>query len=282
MKVLRYSFLSGFALELGASLAVALVAVSIGFRLMAGEMSLFTGLFVLLLAPEAFLPLRQLGIQYHAATEGIESTSKAIEMLDAKGLVTHASTEGAGSRTSSHQEKSFQEIAQRLGQARGCFLSVSGKSGVGKSTMLKRLIAELAPANLVYSPQRIQIVGSDVRAAIIGPKDAQRNYVDQFRLDRAIALASLDDISLSSPVGELQKVLSGGQQQRIVLARALYFVLGMPGSILLLDEPLSFVDSVRGSQIVSNLQQLASEGYRILVVSHQEYVTKASDENWVL
>lgn len=83
MKVLRFSFLSGFAMELLASLAVALIAVTVGFRLLAGEMSLEVGLFVLLLAPDAFLPIRQVGVQFHAASEGVAATEDVFDVLDA-------------------------------------------------------------------------------------------------------------------------------------------------------------------------------------------------------
>jgi len=82
MRVLRYSFLSGFALELLSSLAVAIIAVSVGLRLLGGELSLGVGLFVLLLAPEAFLPLRQVGVQFHAAAEGVAATEDVFEVLE--------------------------------------------------------------------------------------------------------------------------------------------------------------------------------------------------------
>jgi len=85
MKVLRFSFLSGFAMELLASLAVALIAVAVGFRLLSGDLSLEVGLFVLLLAPEAFLPIRQVGVQFHAAAEGVAATEDIFEVLDAAG-----------------------------------------------------------------------------------------------------------------------------------------------------------------------------------------------------
>lgn len=85
MKVLRFSFLSGFSMELLASIAVALIAVSIGFRLLSGDLSLEIGLFVLLLAPEAFLPIRQVGVQFHAAAEGVAATADIFEVLDEAG-----------------------------------------------------------------------------------------------------------------------------------------------------------------------------------------------------
>jgi ATP-binding cassette subfamily C protein CydD len=83
MRVLRVSFLSGFALEFLASISVAIVAVSIGFRLIDGSLTLAVGLFVLLLAPEAYLPLRQVGVQFHAAAEGVAATDDVFEVLDA-------------------------------------------------------------------------------------------------------------------------------------------------------------------------------------------------------
>src|SRR3546814_5303424 len=96
MSVLRVSFLSGFALEFLASISVAIVAVTIGFRLLAGEMDLLVGLFVLLLAPEAYLPLRQVGVQFHAAAEGVAATDEIFAVLDAAastpdGLPRHGS-----------------------------------------------------------------------------------------------------------------------------------------------------------------------------------------------
>ncbi len=85
MRVLRYSFLSGFSLELLSSLAVAIIAVSVGLRLLGGELSLGVGLFVLLLAPEAFLPLRQVGVQFHAAAEGVAATDDVFAILEGSG-----------------------------------------------------------------------------------------------------------------------------------------------------------------------------------------------------
>lgn len=83
MRVLRLSFLSGFALELAASLSVALVAVSIGIRLIDGELALALGLFVLVLVPEAYLPLRQVGAQFHAASEGIAAADDVLALIEA-------------------------------------------------------------------------------------------------------------------------------------------------------------------------------------------------------
>lgn len=98
MTVLRVSFLSGFALEFLASISVAIVAVEIGFRLLGGHMPLLVGLFVLLLAPEAYLPLRQVGVQFHAAAEGVAATDEIFTTLDAaRALPSPASASAASS-----------------------------------------------------------------------------------------------------------------------------------------------------------------------------------------
>ncbi|GAA2022460.1 hypothetical protein GCM10009819_01350 [Agromyces tropicus] len=85
MRVLRVTFLSGFTLELAGSLSVALVAVSIGLRLVSGDMSFAPGLFVLILAPDVFLPVRNVGAAFHAATAGLEASRDALDLLDAGG-----------------------------------------------------------------------------------------------------------------------------------------------------------------------------------------------------
>jgi ATP-binding cassette subfamily C protein CydD len=97
MKVLRFSFMSGFALELLSSLAVAVVAVGIGLRLLDGSLLLGTGLFVLILAPEAFLPLRNVGANYHAAAEGVTAAEEVFEILDEAAALSTQATPGASS-----------------------------------------------------------------------------------------------------------------------------------------------------------------------------------------
>ena len=92
MKVLRVSFLSGFVLELAASLSVAIVAVEIGLRLLDGRMLLATGLFVLLLAPEVFLPIRNVGAQFHAAADGIAAAEEVFAILDEETAATTPAT----------------------------------------------------------------------------------------------------------------------------------------------------------------------------------------------
>ena len=165
VKVLRVSFLSGFVLELAASLSVALVAVSIGIRLVEGSMGLTAGLFVLLLTPEAYLPLRQVGANYHAAADGVAAAEDVFELLDDESgdvappptgpIGPTGPTGSAGSRTVDDRAEPPVEadalVVDRVSVSRGGAVrlaetsfvaetgrvtAVVGPSGAGKSTLL--------------------------------------------------------------------------------------------------------------------------------------------------
>ncbi|MEN9619862.1 MAG: thiol reductant exporter subunit CydD [Actinomycetota bacterium] len=176
MSVVRLSFLSGFALELAASLSVALVAVSIGIRLIDGEILLALGLFVLVLVPEAYLPLRQVGAQFHAASEGIAAADEVLSLLESaprgdrhdstlsdlepgaegRGSTTIApGAEGRGSTTiapgASVPALAVRDLTVRRGDCvvidsltaswmPGTLLAITGPSGAGKSTLLAALL----------------------------------------------------------------------------------------------------------------------------------------------
>ena len=112
MTVLRISFLSGFALELIESLSVALVAVSVRLRLIDRSLGLAVGLFVLLLAPEAFLPFRQVGVNFHAAADGVAAAEDILEILDAARAVTpEAEVHGGQARSLIPSELRFSEVS---------------------------------------------------------------------------------------------------------------------------------------------------------------------------
>lgn len=274
MKVLRLSFLSGFALELGASLSVALVAVTIGFRLVSNDLDLLTGLFVLLLAPEVFMPLRQLGVQYHAATEGIEATAKAFDLIyGAKSTQSELLTADYGL---------VSEVLTEIRNSSGGVYRLNGPSGSGKTQTLREIYARLGLAGIIYSPQRPQLISGSVLRNIIGPIDFDIGRIDRARLQRAIEVSSLDELDLEADVGEIQKSLSGGQIQRVALARAIYKALNSEGAAVLLDEPWSSVDRNRSDEIAKQVKKLSLEGYRFVIVSHQDSIWEAPDRSWVV
>jgi ATP-binding cassette subfamily C protein CydD len=169
MAVLRVSFLSGFVLELAASLSVALVAVSIGLRLVDGSLALGVGLFVLLLAPEAFLPVRQVGAQFHAAADGLAAAEEVFAILDDESADSDSDSDGDrdSDRSQVHRESDralsdaaasrggggalrFEDVTIHRGAAPtvqgfwaefrpGEISVISGESGAGKSTLVAAL-----------------------------------------------------------------------------------------------------------------------------------------------
>jgi ATP-binding cassette, subfamily C, bacterial CydD len=242
MKVLRISFLSGFALELAASLSVALIAVSIGLRLVEGQMSLFTGLFVLMLAPEVYLPLRNVGVQFHAASEGVEVSSRVLDLIETTQLP--------------------QPELSRLEESD--FLVITGPSGSGKSTLLKANAQSGA-----WMPQTSTLLAGTIVSNIVGPGEPISSA-----LARSLEIAHID-FDIDQRI-ESSEALSGGQVQRIALARTLYLGFSTNKKSFYLDEPLAAVDLRLQRKIVEALVKLVAEGYRFSVVSHQKLLIDAA------
>jgi len=154
MKVLRFSFLSGFAMELLASLAVALIAVSIGFRLLAGDLTLEVGLFVLLLAPEAFLPIRQVGVQFHAAAEGVAATEDVFAVLDEAGV---SESRPLSERSETKRSSPALEVGSRASSLR--FVSPAARSTTGCVLSVTDLrVRELPPVSFTAEPATITLI----------------------------------------------------------------------------------------------------------------------------
>lgn len=248
MKVLSVSFLSGFALELIASLSVALIAVSIGLRLINGQMDYRVGLFVLLLAPDAYLPLRMIGANFHASTEGVTAIGRTFELLDQP--------------VAPLKSRSIEPVAAGL-------TVLVGESGAGKSTALEALVGE----RTAWVTQVPVIFPGTVTQNVAG-FDAANKVL----LAEAMAIAGVDDVAPGQGLSEVNQALSGGQAARVALARGVYRLLTDRADTLLLDEPLAAQDSARANSIVANLCKLTKRGFTVVAVSHQDALIKVADK----
>lgn len=243
MKVLRLSFLSGFALELAASLSVALIAVQIGIRLVDGQMLLSVGLFVLLLAPEVYLPLRNVGAQFHNSQAGVLAVGEVLDFL--------------GSETLSSKPPAIQP---------GITVLV-GPSGSGKSTYLNSLISDSA----AWMPQQVTLLAGTIRENVAGFVEADSRLVTE--VISAVGLGELDlDERLDRNLG-----LSGGQGQRLMLARALYRLRSRDLSLLLLDEPAAMLDEANQQLVVEIIKDLAGRGVSVVIATHQKSLLALAD-----
>lgn len=303
MRVLRVSFLSGFVLELAASLSVALVAVSVGLRLVDGSLGLSVGLFVLLLAPEAFLPLRQVGANFHAAAEGVAAAEDAFAILDEDRLLSAGAAPGDAGGQRASGSLAIQDLTVDYGQgpvfapmsvtfARGRMTVVSGPSGAGKSSLLAALTGfaphegtvtvggeAVAPAVaerpwLAWTGQRPSLVAGTVAGNVALGTAATP---DDALVRRALDLAAAGQIDPATAVGVAGSGLSGGQAQRVAVARAIHRTLDRGCSVLLLDEPSSALDHETERRLLDGLLTVAATGVTVVVVSHRTAVLAAAD-----
>ncbi|PQZ52370.1 MULTISPECIES: thiol reductant ABC exporter subunit CydD [unclassified Microbacterium] len=317
MKVLRFSFLSGFAMELLASIAVALIAVSVGFRLLSGDLTLEVGLFVLLLAPEAFLPIRQVGVQFHAASEGVAATEDVFAVLDAAGEGAPAvhnsgqpSSSGPGDpvrRTAEHvppelrTENGGELIVEELrvrdlppvsfAAAPGTITVIEGPSGSGKSSLLAALRGAVEfEGTASYAGTDLRGLAPSAWLAWAGQAPGlTRGTVaanvtlgdpepDTGRVRTALDDACAEAIDPTLELGVQGAGLSGGQAQRVAVARALYRQASASDRVLALDEPSSALDGETEDRLWRSLREKADAGATILLVSHRRTAREIADQ----
>lgn len=261
LRVLRVTFLSGFALELAASLSVALIAVTIGMRLVSGEFDLLTALIVLILAPEVYLPLRMIGMQYHAATEGIAASNTVLNQLELW--------------RSTPELTNAKRLIVDLAKS-GELLVLTGESGVGKSTWMTEQALTKSNTTTHFAQSHRMFAGT-VLENICGP--GLSGQIDSDALRSALTHACLDEVELQAEVNTGGSGLSGGQRQRVLLARAFYRVFTTGSERLLLDEPTSSVDVKRLQNIVEQTHRLAQLGLAVTVITHQQPWISAADRH---
>ncbi|WP_328495205.1 thiol reductant ABC exporter subunit CydD [Streptomyces sp. NBC_00414] len=302
MRTLRIAFISSFALELLATISVALVAVTIGMRLVHGEMALYDGLVVLILAPEAYLPLRQVGAQYHAAAEGLSAAEEIFSVLE-----TPVRKSGAGAVpatgglrfegvTVRYPERSSDAVSDVSFEVRpGETVALVGPSGVGKTTLLNALLGfvrptagrvavggvDLAEADLAewrsqvaWVPQRPHLFAGSVAENVRPARPGADDSAVREALADAGALEFVDALpdGVRTVLGEDGAGLSAGQRQRLALARA--FLADRP--VLLLDEPTAALDGATEAEVVEAVRRLAV-GRTVLLVVHRPALLGVAD-----
>lgn len=300
MRVLRISFVSGFVLEVAAALSVALVAVTIGLRLLDGSLSLATGLFVLILAPEVFLPLRAVGASYHAAAEGIEAASRAFTILDAALPVREKPDTSTTMTSADTSGIRFTDVAIRYENGTqigpfsahiqpGEFVIVLAPSGAGKTTLFAAALGFTAYEGTISvagqesnDDRRRHIAWSGQHSKLSAGTIADNIALGDSDPDLEAVTAALGDAGFSSCnpgflLAENGAGLSGGEAQRVCLARALYRLQRFSCSVLIVDEPTSMVDSLTERHIATTLRRVADSGVAVVVASHREALLDYSD-----
>ena len=305
MSTLRITFLSSLILELVATISVALVAVAIGLRLLDGQLGLRTALFALVLAPEAYLPLRELGANYHASAEGMAAAEQVFAVLERprvnRGTRTNfpdparsrLEVDGLRITYPGRPEPALEGLSMTIEP--GEVLALVGPSGCGKSSLLGALLGLVTPASgsvrvggvdladldpdawwsrLAWVPQRPHLFRASVAQNVsLGRGDASREEISA-----AISAAGLTEAVRNladgpdTVLGDRGAGLSAGERQRVALARA--FLRNAP--LLLLDEPTASLDGHTERDVLQRLRHLA-RGRTVVLVAHRPALVAMAD-----
>jgi len=309
MKTLRLAFLSSASLELLATISVALVAVTVGIRLAGGAMPLPTAMLAILLAPEAYWPIRRVGMEFHSAADGAQALDDVLAEIDATRVRQDPTDRAVPTRLGGGPAP--QEPCRVLGEAVGYAFPgatssvlrelsfdlpvgltvVTGPSGAGKSTLLE-LLAGLrrVSAGTLRSPrahlvtQRPFLAPGTVRENLsLGnhtndPSDG--NGSSEEELWRVLREIGLESMVLALPQGLDTRIgddgfgLSAGQRARITLARAALST----APLLLLDEPTAHLD-VESAMLAHRLIQRLAEDRTVVVVTHRAELLALADSH---
>ena len=289
MKVLKVSFLSALVLELAATISVALIAVSIGLRLVGSSMDFFPALAVLVLAPEVYFPLRNAASLFHASADGGAALSEITELMNRTEEVPNGFTQVERVESISWQEwkspfsqSTLEGQTLRAGEA----LVMRGDSGLGKSTFLNSIIglnksaevsindsaiSEIEKQSLYrtigWIPQSPSLISGTVRELFallpISLSDHQIiSMLERVGLPLSTLAQGLD--TQISGIGEKSGKISGGQKRRLAIARA----LAVNPSLVIADEPTADLDPRSAKEILQLLSDIAQNGAIVIAVLH--------------
>ncbi len=304
--VLKVAFLSALVLELLSTISIAIVSVEVGLRLLYGKVEFYDAFFVLLLAPEFYLPMRLLGSSFHAGIDGVTASKSIFEILDSKipskeSSIVFERKKNPFNITFRNVSFAYRENTEVLNNINfeinpGEKVALVGKSGAGKSTILNLLLKFIEPisgeilvddkplkkvsrnswlANVTYLSQQPYLFHGTVRNnLLIAKKDATEE-----ELFKSLKFVNIFDFILNSPqgldtnVGEGGLSLSGGQIQRIALARA--YLKNSP--ILVLDEPTANLDPEVEEEISNKIYELMTNK-TVITIAHRLNTITRSDK----
>ncbi|MEU8801909.1 thiol reductant ABC exporter subunit CydD [Spirillospora sp. NPDC048819] len=305
VRALRVAFLSSLVLELVCALSVALVAVPVGLRLLAGEMAFSAGLLVLVLTPEVYLPLRALGQRFHACAEGVAAAGEVFAALEeAPAAAPGGRVVVAGGapeivlrdvtvRYPGSRAPALEGVSLRV--APGERVAVAGPSGAGKSTLLLVLAGLVVPdsgrvlvdgvdlaeldvaawrARLGWVPQRPHLFAASVADNIrLGdPGAGDERVVEAARAAAAAEFVEGLPEGFATVLGEGGAGLSAGQRQRLAIARA--YLSG--GPVMLLDEPTARLD-LHSERVLVDAAGRLLEGRTAVLVAHRPALLGVAD-----
>jgi ATP-binding cassette subfamily C protein CydD len=316
MKTLKLAFLSSTVLEFFTSIAIASLAIYIGFSLYgaitwgpADSLTLFTGLVILILAPEFFQPLRNLSQYYHDRATAIGAANNLVVLLNEgsesqisnkrKNLNEQLNSEISTSKKQSYKARiefhklciAFQEnhaLTRPINASlnTGQTLVITGSSGTGKSTLLN-IIAGYIPVThgelyfypnhdlpIAYLPQNAWIKNDTIynNLAVLAPNASKKEMLDALETLGLASELALNHSGLDTVIGEHGQGLSGGQMQRIALAR----VLLNPAPIVLLDEPSAKLDLISKQFIIKALKTLKPDVI-LIIATHDPSLISIAD-----
>ncbi|HWQ84420.1 MAG TPA: thiol reductant ABC exporter subunit CydD, partial [Anaerolineales bacterium] len=304
LSVLRVTFLSALALELVSTLSTAVVAVQIGLRLLYGRLTFEEAFFVLLLAPEFYLPLRNLGTRFHAGMSGISAARRIFSILDIPRSVPDQPATASPDFTAPIRMDNlhfyYSDHRQALDGASftlppGETVALVGPTGAGKSTVVQLLLGFSRPqrghiligdhaldeisleswrAGIAWVPQKPYLFYGSIADNIrLGrPEASHSEIIHAGRLAHADGFISSLPHGYDTIIGENGATLSGGQAQRIALARA--FLQDAP--LLILDEPTANLDPSTEAALQDSLALLL-KGRRALIIAHRLSTVKHAD-----
>jgi ATP-binding cassette, subfamily C, bacterial CydD len=315
MSTLRIAFLSGMVLELLTTLSVALVAVAIGLRLVYGELDLTTGLAVLILAPEVYLPLRQVGAQFHASTDGVAAADQVFRVLETP-LPAAGSTPAPDLRRTTVRLRGVTVRAPGrdllapadldLDLPPGGVVAVTGPSGAGKSTTVDLLLGLLRPEQgtvelvtddgevlpladvdlttywpqVTWLPQRPVLEPATIGALVTGVTDpGDLDDAARTDRDRAAALTGLDAVVAGLPDGWAQDLGRGGTGLSVGQRQrvALTRALLADAPLVVLDEPTAHLDAAGEQVVLRTVRALRAAGRTVVLVAHRPSLVALAD-----